>query len=124
MENSNKSVQPAPFSLRFTFEERAKLDQEAAGMSLAAYIKQRLFDPNNPPRKTKGKFPVKDHTLLSQILGIIGSNNIAYNLNELCKLAKSGSLAVTPETELELVNASLGVLEMRKILINALGLKE
>ena len=31
-----------PFSLRLTFEERAKLERDAAGMALGAYMRSRL----------------------------------------------------------------------------------
>jgi len=53
--------QISPFSLRFTFEERAQLEKDAAGMSLGAYIRSRIFDENLPKRRTRGKHPVKDH---------------------------------------------------------------
>jgi hypothetical protein len=36
-------------SLRLSFKEKARLQQDAAGMSLSAYIRSRLFDPENPP---------------------------------------------------------------------------
>ena len=39
---------PAPFSLRLTFDERARLEEEAAGMSISAFIKWRLFDHDKP----------------------------------------------------------------------------
>ena len=34
---------PPPFSIRFTFEERARLDAERGRHSLAAHIRERLF---------------------------------------------------------------------------------
>ncbi|WP_171098166.1 hypothetical protein [Ruegeria sp. HKCCD7255] len=38
-----KGKTPAPFSLRLTFEERAKLEEAANGLPLGAYIKAKLF---------------------------------------------------------------------------------
>ncbi len=38
-----------PISLRVTFEEKANLGKAAAGMSLSAYIRWKLFDPTTPP---------------------------------------------------------------------------
>ena len=45
-----KRKRAAPFSLRLTLEELAKLEQaaQAAGLALATYIKLRLFN-NLPP---------------------------------------------------------------------------
>ncbi len=40
------SRRPPPFSLRLTFEERAKIEVDAAGMSLGGYIRSRLLDPD------------------------------------------------------------------------------
>ena len=47
-----------PFSLRLTFEERAKLERDAAGMALGAYIRSRLLDPETVAPRKRGKFPV------------------------------------------------------------------
>jgi len=38
-----------PFSLRLTFEERAQLEKEAAGMPLGRYIRQKALDGKAPP---------------------------------------------------------------------------
>ena len=51
-----------PVSLRMTFAEKAKLERDAAGMSLSSYIRWRLFDPDNVPPHSRGKYPVGDHT--------------------------------------------------------------
>ena len=39
---------PPPFSLRLTFEERARLEKEAAGMALGAYIRLKGTSNNTP----------------------------------------------------------------------------
>ncbi|MDZ4364161.1 hypothetical protein, partial [Brevundimonas sp.] len=61
-----------PISLRMTFEEKASLDHDAAGMSIAAYIRWRLFDPDNAPPRKRSKQPVKDHQALAQLLALFG----------------------------------------------------
>lgn len=78
----------APFSLRLSPEERARLEREAAGLSLGAYIRSRLFgaDAASPP-KSRGKFPVKDHKALAQAIGLLGQARIASNLNQLARAA-------------------------------------
>ena len=112
---------PPPFSLRLTFEERARLEREAAGMALGAYIRDRLLGEDASPRRTRGKFPVKDHQALGQVLGSLGASRLSSNLNQLAHAANSGSLPVTPDTETQLIEACAAVQEMRDALLRALG---
>lgn len=113
-----------PVSLRMTFEEKAKLERDASGMSLSSYIRWRLFDPSSPPPRARGKFPVKDHAALAQVLGMLGQSRLSSNLNQLAKAANTGSLPVTPETEDALMSAALDVMAMRRMLMRALGIDE
>jgi hypothetical protein len=112
---------PTPFSLRLTFEERAQLDRDAAGMSLGAYIREKLLGDDVAPRKTRGKFPVKDQEALGRVLGALGSSRLSANLNQIAKAVNTGSLPVTPETEDDLREACAAVLVMREELMLALG---
>lgn len=114
--------QNPPFSLRFTFEERVQLERDAAGMSLGAYIRSRIFDKNLPKRQTRGKHPVKDHQELGKLLGELGRSKIANNLNQLAKAANSGSLEVSPDTEQAIQDGCNEINWMRHTLISALGL--
>ncbi len=85
-----------PFSLRFTLEERAQLEQDAVGLSLGAYISSSLFDESLPKRRTRSKHPAKNHQELARVLAELGRSRLANNLNQLAKAANSGSLEVTP----------------------------
>lgn len=87
-----KPRRPAPLSLRLTPEDRERLESDAVGMSLGAYIRWRLFDPDRPPPRHRGKAPVKDHQALSAVLGQLGQSRIASNLNQLAKAANAGAL--------------------------------
>ena len=121
MANKPKNQQ-SPFSLRLTFEERTQLERDAAGMSLGAYIRSRIFDKNLPKRRTRGKHPVKDHQELGKLLGELGRSRIAYNLNQLAKAVNSGSLEVSPDTEQAIKDSCSEIIWMRHTLISALGL--
>lgn len=112
-----------PFSLRLTFEERAKLERDAAGMALGAYIRSRLLDPEKVAPRKRGKFPVKDHKLLAQLLAMLGQSRLANNVNQLAKAANTGSLPVTPEVESALVSAMQDITIMRSLLIQALNVE-
>lgn len=112
---------PAPFSIRFTFEERAKLEEAAAGMPLGAFIRQKLFDGELTPRRVRGHKPIKDHAELARVLGALGQSRLSSNLNQIAKAANLGALPVTPELEAELNEACQSIRSMRSELMRALG---
>lgn len=116
---------PAPISVRVTESERVLLENfaNAAGVSISAYIKWRVFASDTPKPKSHGKAPIKDFTALGNILGELGQSEIAPSLTQLADAAKSGSLPVTMETEAELLKATTAISEIRTMLIQALGLK-
>jgi hypothetical protein len=118
------SGKPTPFSLRLSFDERARLEQDAAGMSLGAYIRDRLFGEDAAPRQSRGKFPVKDYAAFGRVLAALGASRLSSNLNQLAKAVNTGSLPVTPETEEDLKQACKDVQAMRRDLLIALGLHE
>jgi len=115
---------PTPFSLRLSFDERARLEQDASGMALGAYIRDRLFGEEAAPRQTRGHFPVKDYAALGRVLAALGQSRLSNNLNQLAKAVNTGSLPVTPETEADLRQACKDVQAMRRDLLIALGLQE
>lgn len=110
-----------PFSLRLTVEERAKLEQAAAGMALGAYIRVKLLGGDLTPRRTRGAAPVKDHAALAQVLGMLGHMRLANNLNQIARSANIGALPLTPEVEEELAKACAAVIAMKAELMRALG---
>jgi hypothetical protein len=117
-----KPPRPAPLSLRLTPEDRARLERDAAGMSLRSYIRWRLFDPDKPPPRRRRKAPVKDHQALSAVLAQLGTSRIAGNLNQLAKAVNSGSLILTPDVEADLHEAMEAIAFIRRALIDALGM--
>lgn len=117
-------TKPTPFSLRLSFDERARLEQDASGMALGAYIRDRLFGDDAAPRQTRGHFPVRDYAALGRVLAALGQSRLSNNLNQLAKAVNTGSLPVTPETEADLRQACKDVQAMRRDLLIALGLQE
>ncbi len=118
------SGKPKPFSLRLSFDERARLEQDASGMALGAYFRDRLFGEDAAPRQTRGHFPVKDYAALGRVLAALGQSRLSSNLNQLAKAVNTGSLPVTPETEDDLRQACKDIQAMRRDLLIALGLQE
>ena len=118
---SGASKYPAPFSLRLTHEERARLIAEAGRKSMGVYIRERLFGDDAAPRKRKGNSPVRNQEALGRVLGALGRSRLSSNLNQLAKAVNTGSLPVTPETEADIKKACRDVAEMRADLLRALG---
>lgn len=118
--NLDDASQP-PFSIRFTFEERTRLDQERGNKSLAAYIRHRLFGKDAGFRRKPGNGPIKDAAALGRVLGALGASRLSSNINQLAKAVHLGTLPVTPETEAELVEACREIQEIRLDLLRALG---
>lgn len=118
---------PAPFSIRFTMEERARLKREAGDLALSAYIRMKLFGDDASPRKPhtarKRREPTVDRAALSQALGTLGQTRIAPNLNQIARAANVGALPVTPALEQELQEACAAIRGMRSALMSAIGLK-
>lgn len=117
---------PAPFSLRLSKNERARLAMEAAGAPLGAFIKAKLLDgPAPAPRQTRASgIAMEDRQAFAQALGLLGKSRLSSNLNQLTRLANSGSLPMTPEVEAELFAALREVRAIRTLLLRALGLRE
>lgn len=120
----SKRPTPPPFSLRLTFEERARLERDAGDMPLGAYIRSRLFDqPATDRRPWQIKRPVKDKQALASLLGELGKSRIANNLNQLAKAANSGSLPVDQDVNRAILESCNSIQAMRNLLLTALGLK-
>jgi hypothetical protein len=118
---AGKAKYPPPFSIRFTFEERARLDADRGPNALSAHIRELLFGDNVTPRKRPGNSPVGDAEALGRVLGTLGASRLSANLNQLAKAVNTGSLPVSPEVEAELIAACREVQELRADLLRALG---
>ena len=113
----------SPFSVRFTPEERERLDRAAAGMPLGAFLRSLIFEEDLLKKRRKPrKSPVKDHQVLARLQAELGQSRLANNLNQLAKAANSGSLEVSPDTEKALQNACNDVKWMRHMLMEGLGI--
>ena len=114
---------PAPFSLRLSEAERARLADEAKGAPLGAYIKAKVLGSALPVRTRRSGLAVEDRQALAKALAALGASRLSSNLNQLAHLANVGALPVTPETEAELCEAVTVVQDIRRLLLTALGLK-
>jgi hypothetical protein len=118
-----RKKRPAPFSLRLSMEERARLLAEAKGAPLGAYIKAKVLCNSLPVRARRTGLAVEDRKALAQTLALLGRSRLSSNLNQLAHAANIGALPVDPDTVAELNAALADVRETRRLLLAALGLK-
>lgn len=118
-----KTKAPAPFSLRLSEAERARLACEAAGAPLGTYIRAKVLGEPVPARVRKSGISIADRKVLAQLIALLGRSRVFSNLNQLAHAANTGSLPATEETEAALVQALADLHEIRRLLLIALGLK-
>ena len=112
-----------PFSLRLTFQERAKLEQQAGALPLSAYIKSVVFSENAPMYRQRRKAAEPDQKLLAEVLACLGASRLSNNLNQLAKAVNQGALFVDEDVKSEIVTACNDVRAMRLLLMQALGMQ-
>ena len=112
-----------PFSIRLTFEERARLERNAGTLGVSAYIKSLLFAEDAPRYRARSKSPVKDQQALAEVLACLGASRIANNLNQLAHAANLGNLYFDDPTCAVLTQACADIRVMRQLLMKALGVE-
>lgn len=114
---------PAPFSIRFTPEERERLEFDSEGMAMGEYIKWRIFHDSNPKRKVRNRRPIKDHVQLAKALALLGHSRIPKHLSTIAKHLENSTLILTPDIERSLVAALEDIHVIRDAITKALGFK-
>ena len=109
--------------MRVTADERVHLEKEAAGISLSQFLRDRVLGGKAKPRRTRGKFPVKDHEALARVLGRLGRSSLYTDLHRLLLAVEEGRVPLEREMEAELRHACAEVRIIRDDLVTALGLK-
>lgn len=118
-----KTKRLAPFSIRLSEAERARLIAEAKGAPLGTYIKAKLVGAPMLVHTRRTGLAVEDRQALAQALALLGRSRLASNLNQLAHLANVGALPVDQQTEAELAEAVCAIRDIRNLLVFALGLK-
>lgn len=91
-------------------------------MTISAFIRWLLFGDNATPRKRSVKRPIKDYRILAQLFALIKQTQAWNNLNQIARGINSNTWIVTPETEKLLQEACKAIIEIRDMLMKALGL--
>lgn len=91
-------------------------------MPLGTYIKAKALG-GPPVRMRRTGHSIEDRQALARALALLGGSRLASNVNQLAKLANTGSLPLTPEVIEELRSALHDIHSIRVMLLAALGLK-
>jgi hypothetical protein len=114
----------APFSLRLTPDERARLERASGEQAISAHIKRLLFPDDERSRPARTRSPLKDKSALAEVLACLGASRLASNLNQLAKHANEGNLYFDRETKAAICSACEDIRAMRQLLMAALGMKQ
>lgn len=119
---------PPPVTVRLSQAEYDRLKHDAGVLTMAAYIRLKLFGegeiaPHRKPYTRKATSPSAELAMIGKMLGSLGQSEIAANLAEIAKAARIGALPVTPDVEAEVRVACEAVQDMRTRLIEALGVQ-
>ncbi|MEM7720741.1 MAG: plasmid mobilization relaxosome protein MobC [Pseudomonadota bacterium] len=111
----------SPFTLRLTTEERTRLEELAAGMTLSAYVRACLFAEDTKLRKSRPSDAMADKRTAAEALALLGQSRIASNLNQLAHHANLGILILGEPENAQIEEAYDNVLAIRTLLMEALG---
>ncbi len=116
-----KKKRIAPLSVRLSKEQRDQLERDAIGMSLNAYVLSKLFD-DDATSKRKRRMPTKRDRAISSALRKFGQCGIVTYLYSQLHAVEDGRLSLPAEQEAELRTACGGLEDIRRDLIEAMGL--
>ena len=119
--STNRRNTPSPLTLRLTIDERAKLEELAAGMTLSAYVRACVFAEETKRRKRRPKDVVEDKKAIAEVLALLGQSRIASNLNQLAHHANLGILIVGDAEKAQIAEANAHLQTIRGLLVKALG---
>ncbi|MEP3767689.1 MAG: plasmid mobilization relaxosome protein MobC [Marinomonas sp.] len=111
----------SPLTLRLTTDERQRLEELAAGMTLSAYVRACVFGAEAAKRKRRPKDVVEDKKAAAEALALLGQSRIASNLNQLAYHANIGALIVGEQEKANIAEANAHLRAIRTLLVKALG---
>ena len=108
-------------TLRITPEERTKLEELAAGITLSAYIRACVFAEDTKRRKERPVNVVEDKNAAAEALALLGQSRIASNLNQLAYHANIGAMIVSEGEKAQIAEANAHLAAIRALLMQALS---
>lgn len=116
-----KKRRMAPLSVRLSKEQRVRLEQDAAGIALNAYVLSKLFDDARPKRRRKK--PTKQDKAIASALRRLGHCGIATYIVSQIVAVEEGRLLLSDNEEKDLRTAYAELDRIRRDLVEAMGLE-
>lgn len=114
-------------TLRLSDDQQTELEQRAGQLPLSTYVRHALFaaNDNEPPKRQRKSQPtLKDRQALARVLCKLGESELSASMNEMARLAHLGALPVDLDTEAAIKAGCQDIADMRRLLMNALGVWE
>ena len=108
-----------PFSVRLSASERQCLEEAAGSVPLGVHIRARLLDQPIAKASRRSK---PDSVALGRILAMLGRSRLSTGVADLAAAARTGALILSPEMEAQVAALSREVAEIRRLLMQSLGL--
>ena len=118
--NASTTRNPAtrPFSIRLSVSERQRLEAAAGPVPLGTHIRSQLL---GAPVAKASRRVRPDTAVLGQILANLGRSRLSMGVADLAASARTGTIVLTPEMEAQIAVLSREVVEIRQLLMRALG---
>lgn len=110
------------FSIRLSDDELVYLRSKAGRRPLSAWCREQLLG-SRAENRIELKQPQLEDQQYASLLAALGESRLSSNINQLAKHANMGTLDIGSDTEQELQYAVQAIIDMRKALFIALGLK-
>lgn len=113
-----------PFSVRFTADERMRLEARAGRRPLGEFIREAALDRAGLERRKRSDRPSPKHAdrALAEVLVRLGRSDLSANLASMARSAETGLLLVRPEHELLIVEACTDIRQVRDEVLGYLRL--
>lgn len=118
---TNDRMALSPLTIRLTREERRRLEELAAGMTLSAYVRACLFAEDVRIRTTRPTDAAAEKRAAAEALALLGQSRIASNLNQLAYHANIGVLITGEAEKAQIAEANDHLVAIRSLLVQALG---
>ena len=105
-------------------QERGRLEELAAGMTLSAYVRACVFAEDTKLRKKRPSDKVEEKKAAAEALALLGQSRIASNLNQLAYHANIGALIVGEDEKAQIAEANAHLATIRALLMEALGKRQ
>ncbi|GAA6210624.1 hypothetical protein NBRC116602_03640 [Hyphomicrobiales bacterium 4NK60-0047b] len=120
--NTPKPKRMAPLSVRLSKEQRKQLERDAVGMSLNAYVLSKLFDDPVSPKRRRKEPTQKNKAIARALRQLSQAGLVGYLLNQIAAIEEN-RLQLPPDEEKQLRQAYTNCCNLRRDLIEALGLE-